>query len=159
MRRMIARGVSGRAAVRAQWTDAGLAAFEQFNYGSINGGLGVDPGAVTGDSGVAVDINIDGPAIPAGPSLAVRPVVRASAAQAWTDGPSLERDPRAGSVAIGAQIEWGDAARLDVMWAEPLEGIGRIAPETSGSRLYVQLSARGYRPRGALFGRKAGVSR
>jgi hemolysin activation/secretion protein len=140
VRHMLGKGFVARAAVRAQWTDAGLAAFEEFNHGSVNGGFGLDPGAVSGDSGVTVAIDIDGPALAAGPVRSVRPLARVTASQAWTDGPSLERDPRAAAVALGALIEVTETARLELLLAEPIKGLTRVAPGLSGSRLYARLS-------------------
>jgi hemolysin activation/secretion protein len=152
VRALLPAGFSLRAGVSAQAADTGLAAFEEFSFGAVNGGLSLDPGAVSGDSGLAATAEIDGPAVDVGPLKAVRPLLRFAFARAWNDGLSFDADPRAASVALGARFDLGERARLDVLWAEPLEGVNRLPASLAGSRIYVQLSTSVYWPRGGLFG-------
>jgi len=157
--RLLPGGLTARLAVRAQKAETGLVAFEEFNYGAVNGGLSLDPGAVSGDSGVAAEVDIDGPSFSVGPIRSVRPLLRLSAARAWNDGPSFEPDTRAAAVAAGARIEFSDTARLEILVAEPLEGVNRLAPGVAGSRVYARLTTSTYWPKGGLFRSRGGVSK
>lgn len=137
--------------LRAQHSGSGLASFEEFNFGSLNGGPGYDPGSVAGDSGIAVGLSLEGPSYPVWGEVTVRPLLQLSGARAWNEDQSVSADPRALAAGAGARFELGDKVNLDIVWAEPLRS-SNISSEASRGRVYVQLSTGVSWPKGRLFG-------
>jgi len=135
----LSRSVSLRTNLKGQWTDDRLAAFESFSYGGIVGGQGYDPGALTGDSGVALDLRLLGPAW-GGDRGVVRPFAFLSAARTWVTDDSGSAAGRAQSAGAGLQMLLGRSLQLEASYAMPfgdIEGLGRDA---YGSRLLVTLT-------------------
>ncbi|MBU6319144.1 MAG: hypothetical protein KGS00_05785 [Alphaproteobacteria bacterium] len=128
-----------KSTLRGQHSGSGLASFEEFNFGSLNGGPGYDPGSVAGDSGVALGLALEGPAFPVRDDVTVRPLLQLAGARAWNEDQSVSSDPRAVSASAGVRFELGDGINFDVVWAEPLRS-SNVPEEASHGRLYVQLS-------------------
>jgi hemolysin activation/secretion protein len=137
--------------LRAQHSGSGLASFEEFNFGSLNGGPGYDPGSVAGDSGIAVGLSLEGPSYPVWGEVTVRPLLQLSGARAWNEDQSVSADPRALAAGAGTRFELGDKVNLDIVWAEPLRS-SNISSEASRGRVYVQLSTGVSWLKGRLFG-------
>ena len=138
-----------RTRVKGQWTDKRLAAFESFSYGGITGGQGFDPGALSGDSGVSLELQLLGPSMPIGEHVALRPFVSASAARVWTTGDGGAAFGRAQSAVAGLQAALGRHLQLEATYAVPFGAIEGPGRDAYGSRALVSLTysfAPGARP-------------
>ncbi|MFM7627313.1 MAG: ShlB/FhaC/HecB family hemolysin secretion/activation protein [Gammaproteobacteria bacterium] len=136
----LARALSLRARIKGQWTDQRLAAFESFSYGGIVGGQGFDPGALTGDSGVSVELQLLGPLFSVGERVALRPFVSASAARVWTTGDSGAAFGRAQAAVVGLQLALGRSLQIEATYAEPFGAIEGPGPDAYGPRALVSLT-------------------
>ncbi len=144
----LSRAVSLRANLKGQWTEDRLAAFESFSYGGIVGGQGFDPGALTGDSGIALDLRLLGPSV-AGERVAFRPFLSASAARTWVTDDGGAGSGRAQSAGAGFQLALGRSLQLEASYAVPFGAIEGPGRDAYGSRLLVSLTysfAPGARP-------------
>jgi hemolysin activation/secretion protein len=151
----LAAGYLLKTSLRAQHSGSGLSSFEEFNFGALNGGLGYDPGAVTGDSGVAFGASLEGPAYTLRENVTVRGVLQASGAQAWNEDQASRENPRAVMISGGLRFAVADTVNVDLLWAEPLRSSG-VPDEARQGRIYVQLSAGANWVKDQLFGaRKA----
>ena len=106
-----------QARVRGQWSDDGLLAYEEFNFGGApGGGRGLDPGALYGDKAVAVGLDWLGPARNMG-GWSVSPVAFIEGARAWNND---DYGPRRSQVALGGgglRIRLGDRVQLEIVYA------------------------------------------
>lgn len=128
-----------RIAARGQHADTSLLAFEEFNFGALSGGRGFVPGAITGDRGAALNLELIGPSVPLGEFIDVQPVLFVDAARAWNEGVAPVRRQDGVSGGAGVRVGLFDRARLEVLYAEPVDTRG-IAPGAAGARLHVQIS-------------------
>lgn len=137
---VLPKGILARASLRGQWSGTALAGFEQFSFGSLNGGPGLAPGAVSGDSGLALMVALDGPSYTLTKGVTVRPTAQFSTASAWNEGARLADDTRATVAAIGVRFGLGPRTSLDLLLAEPLPGMTQVARGNSGSTIMVQVA-------------------
>lgn len=135
----LSRAVSLRANMKGQWTDARLAAFESFSYGGIVGGQGFDPGALNGDSGIALDLRLLGGAW-GGDRAVLRPFAFVSAARTWTTDDGGAAAGRAQSAGAGLQLLLGRSLQLEASYAMPFGAIEGPGRDAYGSRLLVTLT-------------------
>ena len=135
----LSRAVSLRANLKGQWTGDRVAAFESFSYGGIVGGQGYDPGALTGDSGVALDLRLLGPAL-GGERAMFRPFAFVSAARTWTTDDGGAAAGRAQSAGAGLQTVFGGSLQIEASYAMPFGAIEGPGRDAYGSRLSVSLT-------------------
>jgi hemolysin activation/secretion protein len=138
--RAVTKTISVRANVRGQWADQPLLAFEEFNFGALSGGRGFDPGAVTGDRGVALGFEGAYRTIPLGEKFRIQPYAFVEGARAWGEGLGPSRAEGA-SAGVGARFEWAQRVRVDVNFAEPFSGPRNVARGSFGSKFGVQISS------------------
>ena len=135
----LARSLTLRAGVKGQWTRDRLAAFESFSFGGIVGGQGFDPGALSGDSGVAAELRLIGPAM-GGERAALRPFVFLDAARVWTTGDDGTAFGRAQSAGLGLQLALREGVQVEASYAAPFGAIEGAGRDAYGSRLLVSLT-------------------
>jgi hemolysin activation/secretion protein len=135
----LSRAVSLRANLKGQWTDDRLTAFESFSYGGIVGGQGYDPGALTGDSGITLDLRLLG-AARGGERGALRPFAFVSAARTWVTDDGGAAGGRAQSAGAGLQLLFGRSVQLEASYAMPFGAIEGPGRDAYGSRLLVTLT-------------------
>ena len=136
----LTRSLSLRARLKGQWTDQRLAAFESFSYGGIVGGQGFDPGALTGDSGVALELQLLGPLSTAGERIALRPFLSVSAARVWSTDDGGAAFGRAQAAVVGLQLALGRNLQIEAAYAEPFGAIEGPGPDAYGPRALVSLT-------------------
>lgn len=127
-----------RIAARGQHADASLLAFEEFNFGSLSGGRGFVPGAVTGDRGVALNLEVTAPTL-AHNGFAAQPFAFVDAARAWNEGAAPVRRQDGASAGAGVRFDLFGRARLEAAYSEPIDS-RRLAPGAAGAKLHVQIS-------------------
>lgn len=127
---------------RAQYAFDPLLSFEEFTAGNYTVGRGYDPATLSGDSGVGVQAEIQGPRmIPFKRSrLTLQPYLFGDAIWVWNrnDGLGAEHLTSAGG---GIRTELNDRMRLDTSLAVPLEKAG-FANRKEDVRLLVTLTGR-----------------
>lgn len=112
---------------RAQYAANPLLSYEQFSGGNFTVGRGYDPGSVIGDSGLGFQLEGRyGSLSPSSRSdLAVQPYVFYDHAWVWNRNkltPTLRPDPQElSSVGFGLRAAYGDHARIDLTFAQPLQ--------------------------------------
>ncbi|NEX93532.1 ShlB/FhaC/HecB family hemolysin secretion/activation protein [Caulobacter sp. 17J65-9] len=134
----------GQVAVQAkgQWADAPLTAFEEFTWGGLEGGRGLDPGALYGDRGVAASVELTGAPHDLGGRWTVSPMAFVEAAQAWNEDKAYgAREQSAVTGGAGLRFSWNDRIHLDAIYAHPLAETRGVADELSGPRLHLGISA------------------
>ncbi|HYF22031.1 MAG TPA: ShlB/FhaC/HecB family hemolysin secretion/activation protein [Caulobacteraceae bacterium] len=139
-----ARPIAGgqvRIETKAQWADEPLLEFERFTFGGLEGGRGLDPGALSGDKGVAVTVEAEGRPINFGQSLTFRPYVFVDAGKAWNEGDFGPRDRHAVFAGPGARLSWKERVHLDLAYAHPVTEPRGIPDGLAGPKLLVTLSA------------------
>jgi hemolysin activation/secretion protein len=134
----IGRGAM-RLAARGQHADSSLLAFEEFNFGALSGGRAFVPGAIAGDRGVAINLEASSPAF-AYKRVAVQPFAFVDAARAWNEGVAPVRRQDGASAGAGVRVDFFERARLEVLYAEPIETRG-LAPGAAGAKLLMQFAA------------------
>jgi hemolysin activation/secretion protein len=136
------KSFSARAALSAQWTDNALPSFEQLAFGGLTGGLGFDPGALSGDRGAALAVQIFAPQVTWGEQTTWRPYLQVAAARLRTvDDTAGFFDAEGYSMAAGLQVNFAGRWQLEALWAEPFGGIRGTGPDAYESRVLVKLSA------------------
>lgn len=136
------KSFGARATLNAQWTDKSLTSFEQLSFGGLTGGLGFDPGALSGDRGATASLQVFAPQGAFGDQLTWRPYLQVAAAQLRTnDDPVGFFDAAGYSLAAGLQMTWAGRWQLEALWAEPFGGIKGTGPDAYDSRVVVKLSA------------------
>ena len=135
------KSFSARAVMNAQWTDESLTSFEQLSFGGLTGGLGFDPGALSGDRGATASVQVFAPQQAFNDQLTWRPYVQLAAAHLrTTDDPVGFFDAAGYSVAAGFQVVWAGRWQLEALWAEPFGGIKGTGPDAYDSRVVVKLT-------------------
>lgn len=129
-----------RTRLKGQWTRKRLAAFESFSYGGITGGQGFDPGALSGDSGVSLELQLLGPSTAVGDQVVLRPFVSASAARVWTTDDGGAAFGRAQTAVAGLQVALGRSLQLEATYAVPFGAIEGPLRDAYGSRALVNLT-------------------
>ncbi len=131
------------AAPRAQWASDPLLAYEEFSGGNFTVGRGFDPGTVIGDSGVAVAFEARvGSFVPANiESFALQPFAFFDAAWVWNKDSAFNglNPQKLYSAGGGVRVAYGNAARLDVTLAVPLNRAGFLT-QRPDPRLLVSLT-------------------
>jgi len=131
--------------VRAQYSGQPLLTFEEYSGGNYTVGRGYDAGTLLGDSGIGLQSEIRfGSIVPKSPkALAAQPYFFFDAA--WVSNEDRLLAPagrqRLTSAGAGVRAALGDAARLDVTVAVPLERAG-LQAERGAPRLLVSLTTR-----------------
>jgi hemolysin activation/secretion protein len=129
----------------AQVSSAPLPAFEEFAAGNYSIGRGYDPGAVLGDNGVGVSLEIrHGSLAPkSSGTFAVQPYVFTDAAWAWNKDPSRRplNPDRLWSVGGGVRAALGSRLQADLSVAVPLNKPD-LAPNRGDVRVMFSLTAR-----------------
>lgn len=128
------------AKLRGQWTDDNLLAFEEFNFGALTGGRGFNPGAITGDSGIALNLEASTPAIRLPADFALQPVAFVDTARAWKLSNPTSKYSDGASGGVGVRAQWRKRAQLEVMWANPLGNIVGADRSALGPKVQVMLS-------------------
>ncbi len=112
------------ASMRAQYSSDPLLSFEEMSAGNYTIGRGYDPGTILGDRGVAIRAEARfGNAYPrAADRFAIEPFVFVDQAWAWNEE-RLFVIPRQEltSVGAGARGAYGDALRMELLVAAPLD--------------------------------------
>jgi len=110
--------------MRAQHSGDPLLGFEEFSAGNYTIGRGYDPGAILGDSGVALRGELRfGRTIPRrGDELVVQPFVFVDQAWAWNEE-RLLAVPRQELTSVGGGVRaaYGDRLRIELLLAAPLD--------------------------------------
>lgn len=112
------------ASARGQYSGQPLLSFEEFSLGNYTVGRGYDPGAVLGDSGVGVQIELRyGRALPRGrDDWAIEPFVFLDQGWVWNEDVLLAVGRQElTSVGGGLRAAWGDKLRLELIFAAPLD--------------------------------------
>lgn len=129
---------------RAQYASGNLFGFERFALGNYTVGRGFEPGALTGDDGVAASAELrhDPIMLNEDIKLAAQPYVFVDAGWAWTRnlGAAAGNPGNLVSAGGGARLIVSDRARIDVGGAMALKGLG---PVNAGDvRLLITLTTR-----------------
>lgn len=107
-----------------QASDAPLPAFEEFAAGNYSIGRGYDPGAVLGDSGIGVQLELRaGSLAPKDMNgVALQPYIFTDAAWAWNNDPSrIPGNPdRLWSAGGGVRAAWGSRMQANLLVAAPI---------------------------------------
>lgn len=139
--RPIGRGqVTVRA--KAQWADTPLTAFEEFTWGGLEGGRGLDPGALYGDRGAAASVELTGAPLELGGRWKVSPTAFLEGAQAWNEDAAFgAREQSAFTGGAGLRFSWNDRIRLDAVYAHPVAETRGVSEDLAGPRLHLGISA------------------
>lgn len=129
---------------RAQYASGNLFGFERFALGNFTVGRGYEPGALTGDDGLAVtaELRHDAIIVNSDWKLAAQPYVFVDAGWAWTRnlGAAANNPASLVSAGGGTRLVLSDRARLDIGGAVALKGVG---PVNAGDvRLLITLTTR-----------------
>lgn len=130
---------------RGQWTADPLLAFDEFAVGNLTIGRGYDPGATAGDRfvGGSVEVRAGKPSPVSASDIAIEAVGFYDHVQLWNlDSNNFENRRRLRSVGGGARIAWGSHARIDIVYARPLDKNLAIDRQKPGSRVLVSLTVR-----------------
>ena len=125
---------------QAQWSNASLAAPEEFTAGNLTIGRGYDPGAAFGDSALAAAVELRGPPLPVSTGLTAQPFVFHDAAEVWNHEPGAPDGRWIRSAGAGVRLEATGRFQLVVTYAAPLDpplGFGEPRPS---DRLLVNLT-------------------
>lgn len=138
--------MSAQIRARGQFARDPLPAFEEFAFGQLTGGRGVDPAAIVGDRGVAVtgELAYTAPALPFARrvNLTAQPFVFVDAARAWDislQAPDAVSDIITGGV--GVRLGLFRRAQFELVWANPLGNINGAPSTAAGPRVLVQFSS------------------
>jgi hemolysin activation/secretion protein len=127
--------------LRGQWTDRPLLLFEQFSYGGLAGGRGLDPDALLGDRGLSGHLEWADRPIRLRQDWTVRPIAYVDSAWVKNVGPGGAPSGRALFGGLGARLSWRENAHLDLAYTRQLTETQGVAPGLSGSRMVITLSA------------------
>lgn len=124
-----ARIVSLEFGLRGQAASSPLYAFEQFSLGNYSVGRGYAPGALVGDSGIALSTEVRGPVLRLSDkaSIGVQPFVFSDNGWAWRRLIASPSPDNLHSLGGGARFSFGSLAQIDASVAVPLT---RLATET-----------------------------
>ena len=136
------KSFSARATLNGQWTDKSLTSFEQLSFGGLTGGVGFDPGALSGDRGAALSVQVFAPQQTFSEQLVWRPYVQLAAARLRTVDDQIGFfDAEGYSAAAGVQMNIGGRWQVEALWAEPFGGIRGVGPDAYESRVIIKLAA------------------
>ena len=127
-----------------QLSHEALLPYEQISFGNYTIGRGLDPGAVQGDSGFGVSLEMRyGSLYPERrDGFAFEPFVFVDWARAWINDNYLNPDPRDVLTAGGGvRARWGEHFDFGVTMAAPLQRAG-YQLQRSDARLLLTLTAR-----------------
>lgn len=126
---------------RAQYAFRPVLAFEEFTTGNYTVGRGYDPGALTGDDGVALKTELRGPRVPVGSGGAFQfqPYAFYDSARVWNRG--LGGSARLYSVGGGFRGVISDRLNFDAALAVPLKDAGALG-QRGDVRFLLTLTAR-----------------
>ena len=130
---------------RGQWSNNPLLAFEEMAVGNLTIGRGYDPGATSGDraAGASFELRIGKPQPQSRRDLAVEALAFYDAVKIWNlDSGSTENNRQLRSYGGGARVSWGDHARLEVVYARPLDRAQSFDLQRSPSRVLISLVIR-----------------
>ena len=127
---------------RGQWSNNPLLAFEELAVGNLTIGRGYDPGATSGDRavGAAFELRAGKPQPQSRRDLAIEAVAFYDAVKIWNlDSGSTENNRQLRSYGGGARVSWGDHARLEVVYAHPLDKAQSFDLQRAPNRVLVSL--------------------
>ena len=116
--------VSVSAEARGQYANHPLLAFEELSVGNLTIGRGYDPGATSGDRlvGGSFELRAGKPQALTRRDFSYEAVAFYDAVRLWNlDTGSTENNRLLRSVGGGARMSWGDHARLEVIYAHPMD--------------------------------------
>lgn len=129
---------------RAQYSHRALLAYEEFSAGNFTVGRGYDPGTLSGDSGIGSTFELRvGTQVPrTRQSVVFQPYAFFDVARVWNRDSSFAglNPQRLESVGGGVRTVFGDRARLDIGFAEPLRKVGTPFNRPA-TRMLVSLTA------------------
>ena len=134
--------VTAAAEVRGQWSNHPLLAFEELSVGNLTIGRGYDPGATSGDRlvGGTFELRAGKPQALSRKDFAYEAIAFYDAVRLWNlDTGSVENDRQLRSVGGGARVSWGDHARLEVVYAHPMDRAQAFDDRRASNRLLVSL--------------------
>ena len=109
---------------RGQYSNHPLLAFEELSVGNLTTGRGYDPGATSGDRlvGGTFELRAGKPQALSRRDFSYEAVAFYDAVRLWNlDTGSTENNRQLRSVGGGARVSWGDHARLEVIYAHPMD--------------------------------------
>jgi len=139
-----ARGILISATPRAQVANKPLLAFEQFSAGNYTTGRGFDPGALQGDDGVGVGLELafGNPVARSPRDLRLAPYLFYDTAWTWTKGATVSfGSNHLHSAGVGMRGQWGQRTRFDLTLAQPLDRTG-LQTRTGDTRILFTISTR-----------------
>ena len=116
--------VTASAEARGQYSNHALLAFEELSVGNLTIGRGYDPGATSGDRlvGGIFELRAGKPQALSRRDFSYEAVAFYDAVRLWNlDTGSTENNRLLRSVGGGARVSWGDHARLEVIYAHPMD--------------------------------------
>ena len=134
--------VTAAAEVRGQWANHPLLAFEELSVGNLTIGRGYDPGATSGDRlvGGIFEIRAGKPQALSRTDFAYEAIAFYDAVRLWNlDTGSVENNRQLRSVGGGARVSWGDHARLEIVYAHPMDRAQSFDDKKASNRLLVSL--------------------
>jgi hemolysin activation/secretion protein len=107
---------------RGQWASGSTVAFEQMALGNFTAGRGYNPGALTGDSGIAFQAEVKlAPFRWSSTSpITLAPYAFTDSGWLWTRLSGQSGPSELHSLGAGVRLEFKGATRLDVSMAQPL---------------------------------------
>jgi hemolysin activation/secretion protein len=107
---------------RGQWASGSTVAFEQMALGNFTAGRGYNPGALTGDSGIAfqAEAKLAPFRLNSTSSVTLAPYAFTDSGWLWTRSSGNLGPSELHSLGVGVRFEFKGATRLDASIAEPL---------------------------------------
>lgn len=130
---------------RGQWSNNPLLAFEELAVGNLTIGRGYDPGATSGDRaiGAKFELRVGKPQAQTRSDIAIEAMGFYDAVRIYNlDSGSTENNRTLRSYGGGARVSWGDHARLEVVYARPLDRALSFDLERASDRVLFSLVVR-----------------
>lgn len=140
-----AYAVTASVDARGQWSNNPLLAFEELAVGNLTIGRGYDPGATSGDRalGAKFELRVGKPQPLSRRDLAIEGLAFYDVVRIWNlDSGATENNRALRSWGGGARVSWGDHARLEVVYARPLDPALSFDLNRASDRVLVSLVVR-----------------
>ncbi len=137
--------VTAAVEARGQYSNHPLLAFEELSIGNLTIGRGYDPGATSGDRvvGGSFELRAGKPQALSRRDFSYEAVAFYDAVRLWNlDTGSTENNRQLRSVGGGARVSWGDHARLEVIYAHPMDRAQSFDLERAPNRVLFSLVVR-----------------
>lgn len=108
------------AQVLGQYAMTPLLSAEEFGYGGIGAGRGLDPSELTGDHGIGATLELRYNGLKRGQKLNIEPYVFIDFGKVWQKGTAPENAISSLSTGFGTRVDYMDAVSLNLLVAEPL---------------------------------------